>query len=60
MDSLDGKTGRMYSFTNSAIQSDGYKKLKEGDEVEFDIVVEPKGPQADAMTCLKHPDHRTD
>ena len=34
----------------SAIQSDGYKALKEGDTVEFAIVIGPKGkPQADAV-----------
>jgi CspA family cold shock protein len=33
----------------SAIQLDGYKTLKEGDEVEFDIVQGQKGPQADAV-----------
>jgi CspA family cold shock protein len=45
----------------SAIQSDGYKTLKEGDEVEFDIVEGQKGhlKQADAVTCLKHTDHGT-
>ncbi len=31
----------------SSIQSDGYKSLKEGDEVEFDIIQGSKGPQAD-------------
>jgi CspA family cold shock protein len=37
----------------SAIQLDGYKTLKEGDEVEFDIVQGQKGPQADAVIRLK-------
>ena len=43
----------------SAIQSDGYKTLKEGDEVEFDIVEGQKGQQADAVNCLKHTDPGT-
>jgi len=44
----------------SAIQSDGYKALKEGDEVElFDIIEGQKGKQAEAVTCLKHADHGT-
>ena len=30
----------------SAIQSDGYKSLQEGDDVEFEIVQGQKGPQA--------------
>ena len=33
----------------SAIQQDGYKTLKEGDEVEFDIFEGQKGSQADAV-----------
>ena len=33
----------------SAITSEGYKSLEEGDEVEFDIVEGQKGPQADAV-----------
>jgi CspA family cold shock protein len=37
----------------SGVQSDGYKTLKEGDEVEFDIVEGPKGPQADAVSRPK-------
>ena len=34
----------------SSIQVDGYKSLKEGDEVEFDIIQGDKGPQADKVT----------
>ena len=30
----------------TAISSEGFKSLKEGDEVEFDITQGPKGPQA--------------
>lgn len=31
----------------SSIQLDGYKTLKEGDQVEFDVIQGDKGPQAD-------------
>jgi CspA family cold shock protein len=41
----------------SAIQLDGYKTLKEGDEVEFDIVQGQKGPQADAVTRVRDAEH---
>ncbi len=33
----------------SSIQSDGYKSLKEGDPVEFDVIQGEKGPQADQV-----------
>jgi CspA family cold shock protein len=31
----------------SAIQSDGFKSLNEGDRVEFDVTQSPKGPKAE-------------
>ena len=34
----------------SAIQSDGYKSLQEGDDVEFEIGQGSKGPQAENVT----------
>ena len=34
----------------SAIQSEGYKSLQEGDDVEFEIVQGHTGPQAENVT----------
>jgi CspA family cold shock protein len=36
----------------SSIQLDGYKTLKEGDPVEFDVIQGAKGPQADHVTRM--------
>ena len=36
----------------SAIKSEGYKSLQEGDQVEFEIVQGQKGPQADSVTKI--------
>ena len=38
----------------SAIEVDGYKTLKEGDLVTFDVIQGDKGPQADAVRRLEH------
>jgi CspA family cold shock protein len=37
----------------SSIQLEGYKTLKEGDTVSFDIIQGPKGPQADQIVIHK-------
>ena len=34
----------------SAILTEGYKSLQEGDDVEFEIIQGQKGPQADRVT----------
>ncbi|HYY68454.1 MAG TPA: cold shock domain-containing protein [Terriglobales bacterium] len=36
----------------SAIESEGYRSLQEGDEVEFEIIQGQKGPQADKVIKL--------
>lgn len=36
----------------SALQMDGFKVLDEGDEVEFEVIVGEKGPQAANVTKL--------
>ena len=36
----------------SAIQSDGYRSLDEGQRVEFEVAQGPKGPQADQVVPL--------
>ena len=43
-----GRDGGADVFVHySSIQTDGYKSLKEGDPVEFNIIQGEKGPQAD-------------
>ena len=37
----------------SSIQLDGYKSLKEGDAVEFDIAQGQKGPQAEGVVRIQ-------
>lgn len=37
----------------SAIDKDGYKSLREGDSVEYDVIQGDKGPQADHVKVLR-------
>jgi cold shock protein len=37
----------------SSIQTEGYKSLKEGEQVEYDVIQGEKGPQADQVKRLK-------
>ncbi|HEY4356487.1 MAG TPA: cold shock domain-containing protein [Acidobacteriaceae bacterium] len=39
----------------SSVQMDGYKSLKEGDQVEFDVIQGQQGPQADNVRILNRP-----
>lgn len=34
----------------SSIESEGYRSLNEGDDVEFELVDSPKGPKAEGVT----------
>ena len=52
---LGRDTGPDVFIHYSSIQSDGYKSLKEGDEVDFDVIQGEKGPQADRVIRIKAP-----
>ena len=45
-------TGSDVFVHHSAIEGEGYKSLKEGDKVQFEIVKGPKGDQATKVTKL--------
>lgn len=49
---ISGEDGEDVFVHYSAINSDGYKTLEEGQEVEFEVVEGQKGPQATNVTAL--------
>ena len=40
----------VFCYYNSIVQERGYKSLKEGEQVEFDVIQGDKGPQTDQVT----------
>lgn len=49
-----GRSGKPDVFCHfTAIQTDGYKSLKEGDIVEFTVTQGKKGPQAEDVKLLE-------
>lgn len=48
--SVEGENDIFVHF--SAIESDGYKSLEEGQKVEFEVVDGAKGPQAASVTRI--------
>ncbi|HSB05050.1 MAG TPA: cold-shock protein [Thermodesulfobacteriota bacterium] len=49
---ISGDDGTDVFVHYSAIKGDGFKTLREGDEVEFEVSKGPKGPQATNVTVL--------
>lgn len=49
---ITGEDGSDVFAHYSAIQGDGFKSLKEGDKVEYEVVDGPKGPQAASITVV--------
>ena len=43
---IEVESGKDVFVHHSAIEGEGFKSLKEGDEVEFEVSSGPKGPQA--------------
>jgi CspA family cold shock protein len=49
---VTGDDGKDYFVHYSAIQTEGFRTLQEGEPVEFEAQVGPKGPSAAKVTAL--------
>jgi CspA family cold shock protein len=49
---ITGEDGKDVFVHYSAIGGEGYKSLKEGDKVEYEITQGPKGPQANKVVRI--------
>jgi CspA family cold shock protein len=49
---ITGEDGNDVFAHFSQIQKEGYKSLEEGQNVSYDVVKGPKGPQAENITIL--------
>ena len=50
---IEVEGGKDVFVHHSSIQGEGFKSLKEGDEVEFEISQGPKGPQATNVRMIR-------
>ena len=49
---IERENGEDVFVHHSAIQSEGFRTLSDGQQVEFEVVQGPKGPAAESVTTL--------